>query len=189
MNSNSNQCEFPGEEKVAEGIYITKPKNMSQNNQNNQVVINQKAHEKKSDNINTSDKPSNKYVYKSTAELINLLENDFESIVSQVQMLYEANEEMLKFDPNDYDLIEARQENLEIINKKILRLKEIQEELKKFCPTNPLVLKDVYDYFLQNKIQKNLLDEREISGNVNVEQNYIQTQPTKNSEVITEIEL
>jgi hypothetical protein len=186
MNSNSNQCEFPGEEKVAEGIYITKPKNQSQNNK---VVINQQAIDKKPENTN----PSSRYVYKSTAELINLLENDFESIVSQVKMLYEANEEMLKFDPNDYDLIEARQENLEIINKKILRLKEIQEELKKFCPTNPLVLKDVYDYFLENQNQKNQVVDKEISGNVIVEHNYNQTQSVTsnniNSDVITEIDL
>ena len=57
---------------------------------------------------------------------------------------------MLEYDPNDYDLIQAREENLEIINKKINKLKEIQNELLSICPTNPLVKIDIFDYLNKN---------------------------------------
>jgi hypothetical protein len=184
-------CEFPGEEKVADGIYITKCEKKA--TPVKPVIINEKAKEKE-ENKN----PSSRYVYRSTAELIIILENEFEEIVMQIKMLYSANEEMLQFDPTDYDLIEARQENLEIINKKILRLKEIQSELNKFCPTNPLVLRDVFEYFLENQSfeeVKNLKNEAEITSNIggmsntNGENDSTTMNGNRDSELITEIEL
>jgi hypothetical protein len=109
------------EEKIADGIYITR------------YV--------KPDDIKQS------YVYRTTTELIKLLESDFEQIVMEVEMLYNANEEMLEYDPSDYDLIQAREDNLAIINKRLERLKEIQKELMHVCPTNPFVKIDIFEYF------------------------------------------
>jgi hypothetical protein len=118
---------LPREEKVAEGIYITKP------------MI--KLEKKNSIKDNMS-----KYIFRSTAELINILESEFEHSLAEVKLLQDANEEMMQFDANDYDLIQAREDNLVIINKRIIRMKDIQEELRKLCPTNPIVIKDVFEF-------------------------------------------
>ena len=110
---------YSKEEKVADGIYITKyqPEDVKRN-----------------------------YVYKTTTELIKLLENDFEETIMEIELLYNANEEMLEYDPNDYDLIQAREDNLVIINKRIEKAKLIQKELANICPTNPMVSIDVFKY-------------------------------------------
>lgn len=126
------------EEKIADGIYITKAKHKIENNFSN----------------NNKESLRKNYHFKSTSELIALLENDFESIEKEIKMLFEANEEMLNFDPNDYDLIEARKENLEVINKRLLFLKDIQNELSLLCPINPLCKIDIFDYFLPKKVDK-----------------------------------
>ena len=105
-----------------------------------------------------------------------ILETEFEEIQKEVILLYDSNEEMEKLDPTDYDLVEARQENLEIINnKKILRMKDLQEELRKYCPTNPLVTKNVFDYFSEHDTNKN--KKSEVTGNI------------KSEEIIQEIDL
>lgn len=181
MNSNTNSCVFPGEQKVAEGIYITKCKN------ENKTTTKEESKEKP------------KYFFKSTAELINILETEFEEIGNQIEMLYDANEQMQDFDPNDYDLIEARQENLVIINKKLARLKEIQDELKMHCPTNPLVLKDLFEYFsIKKKITQAMETENKESNqnvianvnlNMNTNRNDEQTGESSGTQVTTEIEL
>jgi hypothetical protein len=158
MNTNTNQI-IQKEEKIADGIYLTKP----------------------------CEKKEQRYVYRSTAELINILENDFEEIAAQIKMLYEANEEMLEFDPNDLDLLDARQENLEIINRKLIRLKEIQLELKKFCPTNPLLSQDIFDYLLKEcKLHNHNHEENNNNTVSNETQNSTDIQI---NDIVTEIEL
>jgi hypothetical protein len=129
---------YSKEEKIADGIYLTKY---------NKEDIKQS------------------YMYKTTTELIKLLENDFEQTIMEIELLYNANEEMLDYDQNDYDLIQAREDNLVIINKRIEKLKEIQQELHGICPTNPIAKIDVFEYF--GKKEK----------------------PTKFEEIIKEIEL
>jgi hypothetical protein len=141
------------EEKIADGIYITK--------------FNKDADK----NI----KPQ--YVYKTTTELIKLLEGEFEEIIMEIELLYNANEEMLEFDPKDYDLIQAREDNLVIINKRIERLNGIQNELRNICPTNPIVNINVFDYFMEKG--KGLNTDKE-------DDNKIQQQQ---SEIIREIDL
>lgn len=133
------------EEKIADGIYITKFQKQTASNSPN--------------NANTNNNHS-KYVYKSTAELISILESDFEEKANEIKLLYSANEEMLLFDPHDYDLIQAREDNLVVINKRLLELKEIQNQLKSFCPTNPIVIKNIFDY-----IQKEENKKSETTGN------------------------
>jgi hypothetical protein len=103
------------EEKIGEGIFITKSSKGT-------VPLQSKE-------SNKTNQPR-KYLYKSTAELIQILEDEFTQTTEHIQLLHNSNEEMLTYDPNDYDLIEARAENLVIINRKLQELKEIQNELK-----------------------------------------------------------
>ena len=132
-----------GEEKIADGIYLTKAKL----NTDNQNSIKKETIKKN-------------YVFKSTSELISLLENDFDEIVKEIKMLFEANDEMLLFDPKDYDLIEARKENLEVINKQLIILKEIQSELGILCPTNPICKIDIFEIFtIKKDYEKNSIQD------------------------------
>lgn len=129
------------EQKIADGIYLSKPNSLSNsdsksllNNQfNNETIIKTDYNEK--------------VLAKNNGEIIAIYENDFYLHEFEVKSLFEANEEMLRFNPNDYDLIEARQENLFYINKKLARMKEIQNELKSLCPTNPICHIDIFAYF------------------------------------------
>jgi len=92
------------EEKIADGIYITKR-------------VSKKNEPEKQKGIEDN------FVFTNTGELIALLENQLEEYFKQCKDLYEANEVMLQFDPKDYDLIEAREDELVIINRKLLRSK------------------------------------------------------------------
>jgi hypothetical protein len=160
------------EEKIADGIYITKPTNSNS-------IPNQQTDTTAS---NLPEKRERKYVYRNTGELISILENEFEEIEKEVEMLYNANEEMLQYDPKDYDLIEARQENLVIINRKIMILKEIQDDLRLHCPTHPMVIRNVFDYFIKDKTQTDKIDEKkEISSNQQIIE--------RGEEIIQELEL
>jgi hypothetical protein len=140
------------EQKIADGIYITKAKP-----QNDERKINER-----------------KFVYRSTAELIAILEAEFEEYLREIEMLYNANEEMLEFDPHDYDLIQAREDNLILINKRLIQLQDIQNELKIICPTNPLVGMNVYDHVLKDEKK-----EEEVESN----------QKQVEDEIIPELEL
>ena len=62
-----------------------------------------------------------KYIYHNSAELISIYENEFYELGEIIKSLFETNEEMLNYDPNDYDLIQARLENVESINKKFIK--------------------------------------------------------------------
>lgn len=125
------------EEKVAEGIYITKFNTSQGTPKTIQTTDQPKPHAKE-----------RKYLYKNTAELISMLENEFEEMAREVEMLYKANEDMLEFDPKDYDLIQAREENLVIINRRLNQMKEIQNELRIYCPNNPILSMDLFSLFL-----------------------------------------
>jgi hypothetical protein len=180
---NSTNIKSLKEEKILEGVYITRnPKSNEGTILNNQSTLDKEGHK----NI-----PNQcKYVYRSTAELIAILENDFEQNFKEIQMLYQANEDMMEYDPLDYDLIEAREENLEIINKKLKTLIDIQAELRTHCPTNPLVTKNIFDFFKEingseNKSSSNLTD-------VEMNSNIITTTTTEekdNTKILTDIEL
>ena len=179
---------YPGEEKIADGIYLTKF-----DKKEKEIIINRTT----TNDTTSGETTKPQYVFKSTADLINILENEFEQLSGQIKRIYNANEEMLKYDPNDYDLIEARQENLELINTKNLRLMEIQSELKTYCPTNPLVLRNIYDNFLilkeNEKSKKVSKEDYEYMGNEdNISigvTNTIKEEDKKDDEVITEIDL
>ena len=113
-----------------------------------------------------------KYVCQDQAQVLAMMEIEFEEDCEMIKNLFESNEEMLKFDPNDYDLITARKENLELINKTILKLQKIQNEIKTICPIHPICEVDVFDFFDKNSSAKK-------------NDNKLQT----NEEIIKEIEI
>jgi hypothetical protein len=171
MNLSNNKSR---EEKFLEGVYITRNSKSAEGNTVNNLNIPNQC----------------KYVYRSTAELIAILENDFEQIFNEIQMLYKANEDMMEYDPHDYDLIEAREENLEIINKKLNALMAIQTELRTHCPTNPLVTKNIFDFFkeIQGSESKSTSNMTDVEMNSNIVNN-TSTKEEENTEILTDIEL
>jgi len=133
MENNVNN-NLPNETKFCDGIYITKINNNKEQN-NNFINI-----------------EGEKFIYHNTEELLTILEAEFNEFGDIVQKLFESNEEMLKFDPNDYDLIQARQENLEIIQIKIKSMKDIQNKIKNICPHHPIINVDIFSLFInENK--------------------------------------
>jgi len=135
MGDNSNH-NLPNETKFCDGIYVTKINNNNNKEQNNNFI-----------NIE-----GEKFIYHNTEELLTILEAEFNEFGEIVQKLFESNEEMLKFDPKDYDLIQARQENLEIIQIKIKSMKDIQNKIKNICPHHPIINVDIFSLFInENK--------------------------------------
>ena len=147
--------------KVMEGVYIwkpeTKPDKNSQNNNTNQSS---------NSNNNLSGKKTtigeNNYLCHGSDELVRIYEIEFEEIGNKIQSLFQSNEDMMEFDPHDYDLIQAREENLELIDKKIEEMIIIQKKMKDICGYHPIVDVDIFEYFgigsktkIENKDTKN----------------------------------
>ena len=172
------------EEKISDGIYITKPiKKGEKSISNNMNIIPNNEFDLKTfvqTDLNL------KVMARSNGELISIIENEFFLLEHETRSLFDANEEMMKFDPNDYDLIEAREENLVFINKKLLRMKELQSELSKFCPSNPICRINIYDFFSQKDSSKN-----EITSNLKINQsnNSEHKKNTPNNDLTLEIDL
>ena len=108
----------------------------------------------------------NKYLCHGKDELVQVFEIEFEELGERIQSLFQSNEEMLEFDPHDYDLIQARKENLEIIDKKLDEMTKIQEKMKQICNYHPLVNIDIFEYF---GIGKNIKEKKEIKKENNFE--------------------
>lgn len=89
----------------------------------------------------------NNKIYNNTGELISLYESEFSEYARQIKNMFTANEEMLKYDPKDYDLIQAREENLILINQKIGKMQKIQNEIKSLCPRHPIVEVNIFESF------------------------------------------
>ena len=188
-NSNNN---LPNETKFCDGIYLTKINNNKEHNNN---FINVEGE---------------KFIYHNTEELLTILETEFNEFGEIVQKLFESNEEMLKFDPNDYDLIQARQENLEIIQIKLKSMKDIQNKVKNICPNHPIVNVDIFSLFINekknedNKKDINIMSDEEKkkqddlilnmineipSQNNNINEKNNNTENNDKNDIITEIDL
>ena len=193
MGDNSNH-NLPNETKFCDGIYVTKINNNNNKEQNNNFI-----------NIE-----GEKFIYHNTEELLTILETEFNEFGEIVQKLFESNEEMLKFDPNDYDLIQARQENLEIIQIKLKSMKDIQNKVKNICPNHPIVNVDIFSLFINekknedNKKDINIMSDEEKkkqddlilnmineipSQNNNTNENNNKNKDNNKDEIITEIDL
>ena len=138
--------------KVMDGVYIWKPDLQNSNNKTTQS----------SDNNNNSKNGKkttigeNNYICHGVDELVKIYEIEFEEIGNKIQSLFQSNEEMLEFDPHDYDLIQAREENLQLIDKKLEEMMKIQEKMKDICNYHPIVTVDIFDHFgIGKKIKDN----------------------------------
>ena len=206
--------------KVMEGVYIWKPEKKSNNNNNNNSSNDtNKNQPKNNDNNNTfiGNKTSigeNEYLCHGKDELIKIYEVEFEELGNRVLALFQSNEDMMEFDPNDYDLIQAREENLELIDKKLAEIVKIQEKMKEICAYHPIVEVDIFEYFgigkspLKNKeenkenknqnnnlIEVNQKEENKIENSINNNENKNKEEKLNENkienpnDIITEIEL
>ena len=168
--------EYPIKEiKVMDGVYLWKPekKNIETITQNKEI----QQFENNSINNKEITIGENKYLCNGQNELIKIYEIEFEELGDRVQALFQSNEDMLEFDPYDYDLIQAREENLQLIDKKLEEMKKIQIKMKEICNYHPIVSVDIFEYFGIGKkekeentqINKKLNKIVEIKGNENKE--------------------
>ena len=149
--------EYPIKEiKIMEGVYIWKPEKKTNNdNKNNNNQNKNESHKnnesKNNNNINLigikSSIGQNEYLCQGKDELIKIYEIEFEELGNKVLSLFQSNEDMMEYDPNDYDLIQAVQENLELIDKKLADIVKIQENMKQVCSYHPIVTVDIFEYF------------------------------------------
>jgi hypothetical protein len=160
------EAQFPVKEiKIMDGVYIWKPEskivNKTQNNKNDQSTNN-------NSNQNKAGIGENNYLCHSKEELIRIYESEFEELGNVVQALFQSNEEMLEYDPHDYDLIQAREENLQIIDKKLEEMQKIQEKMKGHCNYHPIVSINVFEYFGIGKKEKdeNINKEKDKDKNI-----------------------
>ena len=184
--------------KIMDGVYLWKntannnhkPEN---NNQPKTATLNNK-------NTTTTTLGKNDYICNSKEELVKIYETEFEELGERVQALFQSNEEMLAYDPHDYDLMQAREENLEIIDKKLSDIIQIQKNMKGICPHHPLINIDIFEYFgigksidgkksENNFMNKNNNEVRSNDKDKNEKINDKNTQNMENNDILTEIEL
>ena len=132
--------------KIMEGVYIWKPETKTVNNaQGNNNV--QPTNNNNNNNQNITSIGENKYLCNRKEELVKIYETEFEEIGSEVQDIFQSNEEMLEYDPHDYDLIQAREENLQIIDRKLEEMVKIQKKMKELCDYHPIVNINIFEHF------------------------------------------
>ena len=144
--------------KIMDGVYIWKPEAQNLNNSQNDKNLKQPNNNNNNIQNKTQNKTligENNYLCHNKDELIKLYEIEFEEIGNLVQGLFQSNEDMLEFDPHDYDLIQAREDNLQIIDKKMEQMMKIQQKMKELCDYHPLVKVDIFDYFGIGKNETN----------------------------------
>ena len=135
--------------KVMEGVYIWKPEKNINNDGNKNTNTNSTQNADINNNyfVNKSSIGENEYLCHGKDELIKIYEIEFEELGNRVLSLFQSNEDMMEFDPNDYDLIQAREENLELIDKKLAEIVKIQSKMKEICSYHPIVNLDIFEYF------------------------------------------
>ena len=156
--------------KIMDGVYIWKPEKSVNNTQNNNKNDNntQSSSNEKLVQGTKSKIGENKYLCHGKDELVKIYEIEFEELGDKVQSLFQSNEDMLEFDPHDYDLIQAREENLQLIDKKLEEMIKIQEKMKEICDYHPIVNVDIFDYFGIGQKTKN---ENGENNNINKNEN------------------
>ena len=164
--------------KVMDGVYIWKPDLQNPNNKTTQSSDNNKIGKKTSVG-------ENNYICHGVDELVKIYEIEFEEIGNKIQSLFQSNEEMLEFDPHDYDLIQAREENLQLIDKKIEEMMKIQEKMKDICNYHPIVTVDIFDHFGIGKKIKDNEDNKEKKKEENLA--LVDEEDKKNEENINSI--
>ena len=156
--------------KIMDGVYIWKPEKSVNNTQNNNKNDNntQSSSNEKLVQGTKSKIGENKYLCHGKDEMVKIYEIEFEELGDKVQSLFQSNEDMLEFDPHDYDLIQAREENLQLIDKKLEEMIKIQEKMKEICDYHPIVNVDIFEYFGIGQKTKN---ENGENNNINKNEN------------------
>ena len=183
--------------KIMDGVYLWKNTSNDHKSENNDQM---KATHTNNKNSNTAKLGNNDYICNSREELVKIYETEFEELGERVHALFQSNEEMLAYDPHDYDLMQAREENLEIIDKKLSDIIQIQKNMKEICPNHPLINIDIFEYF---GIGKSIDGKKNESNVINVNNNAVgnsdkdkkekvedkNKQNVENNNILTEIEL
>ncbi len=104
--------------------------------------------------LSSCDKYDPKYLYTNNGELISLVEKDFQEIVEEIKLIYHNNIEMMEYDKNDPDLIQAVKENKLIIDQKLFLLENIRFKLKKLSKCHPFVELNIMEYITKEKSDK-----------------------------------
>jgi hypothetical protein len=89
----------------------------------------------------------------SKEKIVKLLEIEYDFLEKQQSAMFYSNEEMLKFDPSDIDIIEARSENVKIMCKNMERMMKIKNDLLGLDREHYIAGKDLYE-FRNCKIEK-----------------------------------
>lgn len=95
-----------------------------------------------------------KYLYKNTSELVNLIEKDFQEIYDEVIIIMKNNVEMMKYDPNDKDLITAVEDNTKIVKNKLFILDSLKFKLKKISPCHPFLGLNLSEDMLDKQVKE-----------------------------------
>jgi hypothetical protein len=174
--------------KVMEGVYIWKPEKKSNNNDSNNDPNKKQQQNYDNKNIefigNKSSIGENEYLCHGKDELIKIYEIEFEELGNRVLALFQSNEDMMEFDPNDYDLIQAREENLELIDKKLAEIIKIQKKMKEICSFHPIVEVDIFEYFGIGKSTLKSKEEKEGNkNNIENNNNLIEVNPKEENKI------
>ena len=193
--------------KIMDGVYIWKPELKTDNN-----CSNNESNKSSNNNINNNNNElnykktsigENNYLCHGVDDLIKIYEIEFEEIGNKIQSLFQSNEDMLEFDPHDYDLIQAREENLQIIDKKLEEIMVIQKKMKTICEKHPIVEVDIFDYFgigknmkddnkdikKENKDNSKTMEKEDNTGNSINDNSQKENKAKMNNNIITEIEI
>ena len=193
--------------KIMDGVYIWKPELKTDNN-----CSNNESNKSSNNNINNNNNElnykktsigENNYLCHGVDDLIKIYEIEFEEIGNKIQSLFQSNEDMLEFDPHDYDLIQAREENLQIIDKKLEEIMVIQKKMKTICEKHPIVEVDIFDYFgigknmkddnkdikKENKDNSKTMEKEDNTGNSINDSSQKENKTKMNNNIITEIEI
>ena len=193
--------------KIMDGVYIWKPElkteNNSSNNESNKSSNNNINNNNNELNYKKTSIGENNYLCHGVDDLIKIYEIEFEEIGNKIQSLFQSNEDMLEFDPHDYDLIQAREENLQIIDKKLEEIMVIQKKMKTICEKHPIVEVDIFDYFgigknmkddnkdtkKENKDNSKTMEKEDNTGNSINDNSQKENKTQMNNNIITEIEI
>lgn len=112
--------------------------------------------------INLLDSKYERKSVDSKEKIIKLLELEYEDLEKEQSLLHYSNEEMLMCDPNDYEIIECRAENLKFIQNNLKRMKHIKEELLNLEKEHPYISKDIFKIEKFEKFETNTTEQIKI---------------------------
>jgi hypothetical protein len=102
-------------------------------------------------------------------KIIKMLEIEYDYIEKQQMAMFYSNEEMLKYDPNDIDLIDARAENIKLIEKNIIRMHKIKSDILELDRDHYIINKNIFSFETKLNLFSNNFDNVEINtDNINI---------------------